>query len=81
MSGTNIPGYAKFTANVLARYDQPLRDNRHAHFQIDGRYQSEVDLSVITNPIEEALFQEPSYSIWNVRAGIESARRSNPRTG
>lgn len=73
MSGSNIPGYADLSANFLARYDQPLGDNLYANFQIDGRYQSEVDLSVITNPIEEALFQEPSYSIWNVRAGIESA--------
>lgn len=70
--GSNIPGYAKFTANMLARYDQPLRDNLHGYVQIDGRYQSEVDLSVITNPIEKAIFQEPSYSIWNARAGIES---------
>ncbi|MDH3639650.1 MAG: TonB-dependent receptor [Gammaproteobacteria bacterium] len=76
MQGSNIPNYSDLTVNFLGRYDQPVGDNLFMNFQVDGRYQSEMDLSVITNPIEEALFQEPAFSIWNVRAGIESASGS-----
>ncbi len=76
MQGTNIPNYSDLTVNLLGRYDQSVGDNLYMNFQVDGRYQSETDLSVITSPIEEALFQEPGYSIWNVRAGLESASGS-----
>ena len=73
MEGTNIPNYSKFTANFLGRYAQPVGANLYTYIQIEGRYQSEQDLSVITAPIEKAIFQEPGFSIWNVRAGLESA--------
>lgn len=76
MMGTNIPNYSDLTVNFMGRYDQPVGDNLYLNFQVDGRYQSEMDLSVITDPIEVAIFQEPSYSIWNVRAGMESVSGS-----
>jgi iron complex outermembrane receptor protein len=76
MDGSNIPNYSDLTLNFLGRYDRPVGDNLFVDFQVDGRYQSEMDLSVITDPVEKALFQEPGYSIWNLRAGVESASGS-----
>ena len=35
-----------------------------------GRDQSEMDLSVITDPIEEPRFQEDGYGLFNLRGGI-----------
>lgn len=40
--------------------------------QLDGRYQSKSDLSVITDPIEKPIFQEPGYTLINFRLGIGS---------
>ncbi len=44
--------------------------------QVDGRYQSDMDLSVITDPIEAAIFREPGYSLFNLRAGLGSNTES-----
>ena len=44
--------------------------------QTDGRYQSESDLSIITDPIEEAIFQEGGYTLINLRLGIGPASGS-----
>ncbi len=72
IEGTNTPNYAKFTANFLGRFQRPMRDNSEWWLQIDGHYRTKTDLSVITNPIEKAVFQEGAYGLVNLRAGFGS---------
>ncbi len=76
VEGTNTPNYSKLSANFLARYDRPVWGDKEWFMQLDGRYQSTSDLSVITDPIEEPIFQEPGYTLINLRLGIgaESGR-------
>lgn len=73
VEGTNTPNYAKLSANFAVRYEDSYGDKLRWFVQADGRYQSEMDLSVITNPIEEAVFQEPGYAVLNLRAGLGPA--------
>lgn len=76
IQGTNIPNYPKQSANFVGRYDGSFGGGRAYFVQLEGRYQSEQDLSVITQPIEKPVFQEPGYSLWNLRFGIGAADRS-----
>lgn len=72
MEGSNIPNYSELSANFIGRYEAPLQPTLAAYVQLEGRYQSEQDLSVITNAVEEGVFSEPGYSLWNVRVGLRS---------
>lgn len=75
MQGTNIPNYAKRSANFVGRYDGGFGAGLGYFVQLEGRYQSDQDLSVITQPIEKPVFQEPGYSLWNIRFGVNAADR------
>ena len=72
IEGTNIPNYAQDSVNFAGRYEAPL-GNLSYYIQLEGRYQSEQDLSVITQPIERAVFTEPGYTLWNLRLGLAGA--------
>jgi iron complex outermembrane recepter protein len=74
IEGTNIPNYSERSVNVIGRYDGSLRTLDY-FVQLEGRYQSEQDLSVITQPIERGVFTEPGYSLWNLRLGIGRSER------
>lgn len=69
IAGTNLPNYSDFSATWAGRYQAPL--GRLTGFvQIEGRYLSEQDLSIISHPIERSVFTEPGSTLWNLRAGI-----------
>jgi iron complex outermembrane recepter protein len=70
IEGSNLPNYSDLSANFVGRYEGSFRTNLGWFAQLEGRYQSEQDLSIITNPVEVPVFQEPGYSLWNVRFGI-----------
>jgi iron complex outermembrane recepter protein len=70
MEGSNLPNYSDLSANFVGRYEGSFGGNLGWFAQLEGRYQSEQDLSIITNPIEVPVFQEPGYSLWNVRFGL-----------
>lgn len=72
LEGTNTPNYSDFTINFTGRWDQPVGEDLDMFVQVDGRYQSDMDLSVITDPIEAAVFREPGYALFNLRAGLGS---------
>lgn len=72
LEGTNTPNYSDLTASFLARYEQPVGDSLDLYLQVDGRHQSASDLSVITDPIEKAVFQEDPYTLFNFRTGLGS---------
>jgi len=76
IQGTNLPNYPKRSANLVGRYDGSFGSGRGFFAQLEGRYQSDQDLSVITQPIEKPVFQEPGYSLWNLRFGVTAADRS-----
>ncbi len=76
VEGTNTPNYSDVSANFLVRYDHSMSNDMEWFLQTDGRYQSESDLSIITDPIEEAIFQEGGYTLINLRLGIGSASGS-----
>ncbi|HLF13076.1 MAG TPA: TonB-dependent receptor [Gammaproteobacteria bacterium] len=73
MEGSNIPNYSARSLSFVGRYDAPLGNDLEYFIQLEGRYQSEQDLSIITHPIEEAIFTEPGYSLWNLRFGLGGA--------
>jgi iron complex outermembrane receptor protein len=68
--GSNLPNYSDVSANVVARYDGEVGANLGYSVQLEGRYQSEQDLSIITHPLEVPIFREPGYSLWNLRFGL-----------
>ena len=70
LDGTNTPNYSDFTANFMGRWDTLIGSDMAMYVQVDGRYQSDMDLSVITDPIEEPLFQEDGYALFNLRGGF-----------
>jgi iron complex outermembrane receptor protein len=76
IQGTNLPNYAKRSANFVGRYDGAFGAGLEYFVQLEGRYQSDQDLSVITQPIERPVFEEPGYSLWNVRFGFGSRDRT-----
>lgn len=76
VEGTNTPNYSDVSANFLVRYDYYTGDDKEWFLQAGGRYQSESDLSIITDPIEAAIFREGSYTLINLRFGIGSASGS-----
>ena len=71
MEGSNLPNYSDLTANFVGRYEGSFGASLGWFAQLEGRYQSEQDLSIITNPVEVPVFREPGYSLWNVRVGID----------
>ena len=70
MEGSNLPNYSDLSVNFVGRYEGSFGANLGWFAQLEGRYQSEQDLSIITNPVEVPVFQEPGYSLWNVRFGV-----------
>ena len=70
MEGSNLPNYSDLSVNFVGRYDGSFGARLGWFAQLEGRYQSEQDLSIITNPVEVPVFQEPGYSLWNVRFGL-----------
>ncbi|MBN1240263.1 MAG: TonB-dependent receptor [Gammaproteobacteria bacterium] len=72
MEGTNIPNYSDVSATFVGRYEAPLGLLR-GFVQLEGRYQSEQDLSVISHAVERGVFTEPGYAVWNLRVGLGSA--------
>jgi iron complex outermembrane receptor protein len=76
VEGTNTPNYSKLSANFFVRYDFNIGNKYEWFLQTDGRYQSESDLSIITDPIEEAVFQEDGFALINLRAGFGTASGS-----
>ena len=70
MEGSNLPNYSELSANFVGRYEGSFGASLGWFAQLEGRYQSEQDLSIITNPVEVPVFQEPGYSLWNVRFGL-----------
>ncbi len=75
IEGTNIPNYSQRSVNFAGRYEAPLGDSWEYFVQLEGRYQSEQDLSVITQPIERPVFTEPGYALWNLRIGFGDVSR------
>jgi iron complex outermembrane receptor protein len=74
VEGSNLPNYSELTANLVGRYDRAVGSGVELFAQLEGRYASEQDLSVITNPLEVPVFREPGYTLWNLRLGLGSAR-------
>lgn len=71
LEGLNLPNYSKFSSNFLARYEHELGSNYLGMLQLEYSYRSEQDLSLITHAeIEDAVFKEPSVSLFNVRYSI-----------
>lgn len=70
MEGSNLPNYSDLSVNFVGRYEGSFGGSLGWFAQLEGRYQSEQDLSIITNPVEVPVFQEPGYSLWNVRFGV-----------
>lgn len=70
IEGSNIPNYADLSANFAARYEAPFRNGLLGFVQLEGRYRSDQDLSVITADIERGVFEEPGYSVWDIRFGL-----------
>lgn len=70
IQGSNLPNYSHTTVNLVGRYDGSFRGNLGYFVELEGRYQSEQDLSIITSPIEIPVFREPAYSLWNLRFGL-----------
>jgi iron complex outermembrane receptor protein len=70
MEGSNLPNYADLSANVVGRYDGSFSGGLDYYVQLEGRYQSEQDLSIITSPLEVPVFREPGYALWNLRFGL-----------
>jgi iron complex outermembrane receptor protein len=70
IEGSNLPNYSDLSVNFVGRYEGSFGANLGWFAQLEGRYQSDQDLSIITNPIEVPVFQEPGYSLWNVRFGL-----------
>jgi iron complex outermembrane receptor protein len=70
IEGSNLPNYSDLSVNFVGRYEGSFGGNLGWFTQLEGRYQSEQDLSIITNPVEVPVFQEPGYSLWNVRFGL-----------
>jgi len=70
IEGSNLPNYSELTSNFVGRYEGSFGGNLGFFMQLEGRYQSEQDLSIITSPLEVPVFQEPSFSLWNLRLGI-----------
>jgi len=70
IEGSNLPNYSDLSVNFVGRYEGSFGANLGWFAQLEGRYQSEQDLSIITNPVEVPVFQEPGYSLWNVRFGV-----------
>jgi iron complex outermembrane receptor protein len=68
--GTNLPNYSDLTLNFVGRYDGSFGDDLGYSIQLEGRYQSAQDLSIITSPLEIPVFREPQHSLWNLRFGI-----------
>ncbi|GAB2505087.1 TonB-dependent receptor [Microbulbifer agarilyticus] len=74
LEGANIPNYSKYSSNLTGRYEHEIGANLLGHVQLEYSYRSERDLDLITTPeIEEAVFQEPSYSLLNLRLGLGDA--------
>ena len=65
-----MPNYAELSTNIVGRYDGSFGARLDYDIQLEGRYQSEQDLSVITNPLEIPVFQEPGYTLWHLRLGL-----------
>jgi iron complex outermembrane receptor protein len=70
IEGSNLPNYSDLSANFTGRYEGSFGAGLGWFAQLEGRYQSEQDLSIITSPLEVPVFQEPGYSLWNVRFGV-----------
>ncbi len=73
IEGTNSPNYSEVSANFLVKFTSAIGNGMEWFLQTDGRYQSETDLAIITDPIEEAVFREGAYTVANLRAGLGSA--------
>ena len=74
LEGVNVPNYSKFSANFSGRYQRALTDSLLASVQLEYSYRSEKDLALILNPeIENALFKEPSYGLFNLRVALFDA--------
>ena len=57
------------TANILARYTQPLNSGAALSYQIDGSYQAEHFFDVVNQPVS----RQGGYSVWNARVAWTSA--------
>jgi iron complex outermembrane receptor protein len=73
IEGSNLPNYSDLTATFVGRYERALGSRLEMFAQLEGRYASEQDLSVITSPLETPVFQEPGYTVWNLRLGLGAA--------
>jgi iron complex outermembrane recepter protein len=73
IEGSNLPNYSEVSGNFVGRYEGSFGGNLGFHVQLEGRYQSEQDLSIITSPLEVPVFTEPGYSLWNLRFGLGAA--------
>ncbi len=72
VDGSNVPNYAEFSMNALARYDYPLGNGWNVWLQGEYMRRSETDLAIITNPLEEPIFREPGYGLVNFRLGLRT---------
>jgi iron complex outermembrane receptor protein len=73
IEGSNLPNYSELSANFVGRYEGSFGANLGYFVQLEGRYQSEQDLSIITHPLEIPVFREPGHSLWNLRFGVGPA--------
>jgi iron complex outermembrane receptor protein len=73
IEGSNLPNYSDVSGNFVGRYEGSFGGNLGFHVQLEGRYQSDQDLSIITSPLEVPVFTEPGYSLWNLRVGLGAA--------
>lgn len=76
IEGSNLPNYSDLSVNFVGRYDGSFGNDLDYFVQLEGRYQSEQDLSIITNSLEVPVFREPGHSIWNLRFGLGPATAS-----
>ena len=72
VEGCNIPNYADFSMNAIVRYEHPVAAGWMGWLQGEYMRRTETDLAIITNPLEQPIFQEPGYSLFNFRGGLRS---------
>ena len=70
IEGTNTPNYSKYSGNFLGRYEHSVTDNLLGFAQVEYSYRSDRDLNLVTSKVEEAVLEEDSYGLTNIRLGL-----------
>lgn len=70
--GARLPNQPAFSANVTARFSQPLGAWGLGYVEADYNYVSNQDLRLVTIPEERAVVREGGYGLVGLRLGIDA---------